>query len=279
VNKFGRHGEPEDYEIWNDHMPLNGPLVAGLAYEIVPRSSPGHSKPTGRRGSADFSGRTRLVNPEPVKKAIEWTPSQKAPLAAVTKPTGDISKQWSAQVVYQAYDAPKKTWNSWFTEEDTEFAIERRARTALGIFGAWRRRSFYRDGNGLRLVMTNSQKEIMMRYSSGPDKEINEIAISESDTIRVILMRLKAKENFHLTDESGRPFRMEDFPFGYVSIAPSQPLQLSHGSALKGKARDPTPRRDRRIAVEVTFGKDKKLTFVRGAHKTYIAILEHAVQS
>jgi hypothetical protein len=33
INKFGREiGEPEDYEIWLEHTPLNGPLVHGLTY-------------------------------------------------------------------------------------------------------------------------------------------------------------------------------------------------------------------------------------------------------
>jgi hypothetical protein len=237
------------------------------------------AKPTGRRGSADFTGRARLINPEPVYRAIEWSPSQKKPLIDSSKNAGEIPKQWSAQVVYQAYDAPERTWNGWFTEDDTEYSVERRARTSLEIVGAWRRRSHFRSEEGLRLVMTNRQKEITMRYSSGPDREIKEMRISESDTIRVILMRLKAKGNMHLTDEAGRLFQMEDCPFGYVSIPADPPLQLLHGSALKGKPRDPTPRVDRRIAVEVTFGKDRKLVFIRGAHRSYVAILENAVES
>jgi ribonuclease HI len=51
VDKFGRHGEPEDYEIWDDQKPLSGPLVPGLAYEIVPRSSPGRQTDRKKRFS------------------------------------------------------------------------------------------------------------------------------------------------------------------------------------------------------------------------------------
>jgi hypothetical protein len=114
--------------------------------------------------------------------------------------------------------------------------------------------------------MTNRQKEITMRYSGEGDREIKDITITETDTVRVILSRLKAKSNFHLADVSGKPFAMEDFPFGYVSAAVNPPLQLLHGSALKGKTRDPTPRKDNRIAVEVRI-KDEKHAFIRGAQQ------------
>jgi hypothetical protein len=43
VDKWGRHGDPEDYVIWNDRAPLRGPLFEGLGYEIVPRSLQGES--------------------------------------------------------------------------------------------------------------------------------------------------------------------------------------------------------------------------------------------
>jgi hypothetical protein len=55
VDKWGRHGEPEDYESWCDQAPLRGPLVEGLLYEIVPRLSPGRTKPSERRTSVDFT--------------------------------------------------------------------------------------------------------------------------------------------------------------------------------------------------------------------------------
>jgi hypothetical protein len=126
-------------------------------------------------------------------------------------------------VIYQANDAPEKEWRSWFTAEDSEYSIERRARTTLGIVGAWRRLSYWRDKAGIRVVMTNRRKEIPMRYSSGTDRAINEILISEADTVKVILLRLKAGSNFHLADVNGKPFGIDDCPFGYVSVAANPP--------------------------------------------------------
>jgi hypothetical protein len=133
--------------------------------------------------------------------------------------------------VYQAHDAPEKEWKSWFTAEDSEYSIEKRARSTLGIHGCWRRSSYWRDADGIRIMMTNRRKEIPMRYSAGADRETKEIPISEDDTPRAILLRLKAASNFYLADADGRPFDMEDWIFGYCSFAVNPPLQLLHGSA------------------------------------------------
>jgi hypothetical protein len=62
---------------------------------------------------------------------------------------------------------------------------------------------------------------------------------------------LKTKSNFHLTDHENHPFGLDDFPFGYVSVAVNPPLKLLHGSAPMGKKREPTPRKDHQMAVEV----------------------------
>jgi hypothetical protein len=56
VDKFGRHGDPEDYEIWCDQSPLRGPLIHGLGYEIVPKSSPGGRSQ--RRGGTQLTLRS-----------------------------------------------------------------------------------------------------------------------------------------------------------------------------------------------------------------------------
>jgi hypothetical protein len=214
IDKFGRHGEPEDYEIWCEQKPLDGPLIHGLAYEIVPRVSPGHFKPADRRNSIDFGleakarARYPTVSPSNPPKPAPCDPLEQLdctppPLIRTADPAREIPPQWKGQVVYQAYDAPEKEWRGWFTEEDTEYAIERRARSVLGIFGPWRRLSYWRDNTGIRMVMTNRQKEITMRYSGDPDREIKEVTITETDTVRVILSRLKAKSNFHLADVTG----------------------------------------------------------------------------
>jgi ribonuclease HI len=225
VDKFGRHGDPEDYEIWNGHTPLERPLIHGLGYEIVPRSSPGRPKPAARRNSADFSVKA-LDGSKPLVqfRSKEWSPR---PLVRTDDPAREVPPQWRAQVIYQESDAPEKEWRGWFTEEDTEYAIERRARTSLGIFGTWRRASYWRDNTGIRIVMTNRRKEISMRCSSGADGEIKEVPISEDDTVKIILLRIKAGSNFHLADNNDKPFGVDDCPFGYVSTAANPPSNYS----------------------------------------------------
>jgi ribonuclease HI len=128
VDKFGRHGDPEDYEIWCDQKLLEGPLIHGLAYEIGPRVSQGHFKPAERRNSIDLG----IVRTPPIKQtAPKGTRAKEAWAPPVVIRTGqpirDIPPQQKSQVVYQAFDAPEKIWTGWFTEEDTEDAIERRA--------------------------------------------------------------------------------------------------------------------------------------------------------
>jgi hypothetical protein len=107
------------------------------------------------------------------------------------------------------------------------------------------------------------------------DSEIKEVPISEDDTVRIILSRIKAKCNFHLTDVNNKPFGMDDYPFGYVSTAAKPPLKLLHGSVPMGKKRDPTPRKDNRMAIEVRFN-DVKAVYARnaqGSPMTYAQIL------
>jgi hypothetical protein len=110
------------------------------------------------------------------------------------------------------------------------------------------------------------------------DSEIKEVPISEDDTVRIILSRIKAKSNFHLTDVNNKPFGMDDYPFGYVSTAANPPLQILHGSALRGKKRDTTPRKDNRIAKEVRF-RDVKAVFARDAIPSYAKALTNATAS
>jgi ribonuclease HI len=170
VDKFGRHGEPEDHEIWEGKKPLDGPLIVSLSYDIVPRVSPGHFKPAERRNSTDFGVEARLRNPATLESkgtgeqkwigrsnARDWRPQPLVPTAE-PNPAREIPPQWRVQIVYQAYDAPEKERRGWFTEEDTEYSIERRARSVLGILGSWRRLSYWRNNEGIRLVMTNRQK-------------------------------------------------------------------------------------------------------------------------
>jgi hypothetical protein len=286
VDKWGRYGDPEDYEIWCDQAPLRGPLIEGLTYEIVPRSSPGRAKPSARRSSIDLGIVPRsepLVSVPPEG----WAPR---PLrddeihssgVSIWRPARPIPQQWQARVVFQSTEAPEKEWRGWFTEEDTEFDVERRAHPSLGIIGTWRRSAFWQDESGLTITMTNRRKEIPLRYSGEGDGEIKSILIGENDTVRVILAALKTKSNFHLTDHENHPFGLDDFPFGYVSVAVNPPLKLLHGSELKGKKREPTPKRDNRMAIEVRFS-DARAVYARntqGSPLSYAKLLSDAVSN
>jgi hypothetical protein len=127
--------------------------------------------------------------------------------------------------------------------------------------------------------MTNRRKEIPMRYSCDPDGEIKEILISEDDSVRIILSRLKAKSNFHLTDHASRHFGADDYTFGYVSTPGNPPLKLLHGSSQMGKKREPTPRKDNRQAIEVTYEGAKSVysRSTEGTPATYARLLADTV--
>jgi predicted metalloprotease len=73
--------------------------------------------------------------------------------------------------------------------------------------------------------MTNRRKEIAMRYSSGEDRAIKEVMISEDDTARAILLRLKAGSNFHLADVNEKSFGADEHLFGYVPVAANPPYK------------------------------------------------------
>jgi hypothetical protein len=109
--------------------------------------------------------------------------------------------------------------------------------------------------------MTNRRREAMMRYCTEHDKEIKEVPISEDDMPASVLLKLNAGSNFHITDDKGRPFAMNDNLVGYCTFEANPPLKLLHGSALTTrKTREPTKKKDNRIVTEIRCG-DEKTTF------------------
>jgi hypothetical protein len=58
--------------------------------------------------------------------------------------------------------------------------------------------------------MTNRRKEVTLRYRTEHDAEIKEVHISENDTPHSVLLKLKAASNFHIADDGGHPFEMDD---------------------------------------------------------------------
>jgi ribonuclease HI len=108
VDKCGAQiGEPEDYEIWHDRRKLEGPIIVGLEYEIIARSTPGHLKPDlmrkVRRSSIDAGiPPVQLIE---VKEKKKYT-DELTPPTTISKAQASASPQFQAQVVYQAQDAP-----------------------------------------------------------------------------------------------------------------------------------------------------------------------------
>jgi hypothetical protein len=142
-----------------------------------------------------------------------------------------------------------------FTDEDTEASIERKARAALGIVGNWRRLLFWRDHDGIRLIMTNKPKEIPFQYTFEEDPEILTTQISWSETPRSLLIRLGKKESHHMLDGEGQEFPANDNLFTYASLGTAEPVKIVHGlNRVSGKKRVPMKLRDNRERIEVRFG-------------------------
>jgi hypothetical protein len=127
--------------------------------------------------------------------------------------------------------------------------------------------------------MTNRRKEILLRYCTERDRTIKEVPISEDDTPQSVLLKLKAESNFHLTDEGGHPFAMDDWLFGYCSFAANPTLKLLHGSALMArKTRTKSVKKDNRIATELRF-RDEKAVFARGVQPSYAKATADAISN
>jgi hypothetical protein len=138
-----------------------------------------------------------------------------------------------ATVTYQATDAPEKEWRRWYSDEDTEDTLEGRARRVPGIVGSWRRLSFWRDHEAVRIVMTNKRKEVTLRYSFENKAEVHEMLIGENDTPPQATLKAGKQGNFYVVDDKGVPFAKDDSLFGYATFPGSLPVQILHRSALK----------------------------------------------
>jgi hypothetical protein len=116
---------------------------------------------------------------------------------------------------------------------------------------------FWRDHEGVRIVMTNRRKEAVLRYQIGDEPEVLEMKVSEIDTPPQIILRSGKQGNFHVADQSGTPFAKDDNIFGYATNEINPPVKILHGSALRTrKPRLPTPKKDGRMKVETRFGGD-----------------------
>jgi hypothetical protein len=121
--------------------------------------------------------------------------------------------------------------------------------------------------------MTNTRRKVMIRYHTELDATIKEILISEDDTPKSVLLKLKAQPNFFIADEGRHPFGNEDSMFGYCTFVANPPVQLLHQSALiSRKARVQTPKKDHRFAIELRCG-DEKTVSARGILLTYAKAL------
>jgi hypothetical protein len=162
----------------------------------------------------------------------------------------DIPAHYRASVTYQASDASEKEWRGWYTDDDTEDSLEKRTRTILGILGSWRRLSFWRDHEGVRIVMTNKRKEVELRYKTNENPEVKEMVIYEEDTPQSVIERSGRKGNVFVVDSMGNPFGKTDGLFRYATGREAPPVTIMHGSGMSTmKNRNPTVNKDNRIGI------------------------------
>jgi hypothetical protein len=241
------------------------------------RRTPGFIMPSElqaqRRTSIDLGGKG-----EPLAKKL--TKTQEAPTGvASTQGTrtkkevkGDIPPHLRAYVTFQDQNQPEREWKGWYTEEDTEESIARRAQSALRILGNWRRLSYWRDHEGIKIVLTNRRKEVGLRYSLDDEPEIKEVVIYEDDTPGSVMSRPGKRDNYYVVDMNDKPFDRTDSLFGYATLKGAQPVRVKHRAKMSTMK---TPRKDNREKVEVRFG-DEKLEFERGVYKTHQWLVDEA---
>jgi hypothetical protein len=169
-----------------------------------------------------------------------------------------------AYVTFQDRSQPEKEWRCWFTDDDAEDSIERKARNALGIVGNRRRLAYWSDHEGIRLVMTNKRKEIELRNLLDEETEVHEISVCWEESPTSLLTKLGKRDNYFVVDANDKPFAVTDNLFTFATTKGVQPVRIKHGLKMTTlKTRVQLPLKDNREKVEIRFG-DEKLEFEKG---------------
>jgi hypothetical protein len=131
----------------------------------------------------------------------------------------------------------------------------RRLHRSSGILGNWRCLSFWRDHEGIRLVTTNSRKEVGLRFSVHDETEAQEIPICFDESPTSLLIRLGKTDNYFGVDANDIRFELTDNIFAYATMNVVQPVRIKHRAKMSSmKARVQLPLRDNREKIEIRFG-------------------------
>jgi hypothetical protein len=123
-----------------------------------------------------------------------------------------------ALITYQATDAPENIWRGWYSDDDTEDTLEGRPRRVLGIVGSWHGLSFWRDHEGIRIVMASKRKEVFLRYRIGDEVEVQEMLVGENEMPAQVILKARKQGSFYVTDLNDILFAKEDGLFGYATF-------------------------------------------------------------
>jgi ribonuclease HI len=272
----GDFGAPEDHEIWHRRKVLSKELVTGEQYEIIAKRTPGKNIPIDisrqRRNSIDLSKEPEAPL-QAVPKALKYTPEK---AEQRPKSLGTIPPDWSAQVTFQLDGQPDFTWEGWFNKDDTEESILLRAKKEKNVRDAVRRRSFWADKEGIRLVVTNKRKTIPLKYTVEDVAEPEEVEISVSETPRSLLDRLRYTKNSSVIDDTGRRFHQADSLFTFGIANPEAKVNIRQGISLKAtKERPRSAVEDKRVAIAVQFG-DREVVLARKQISSHLDAYESA---
>jgi hypothetical protein len=200
---------------------IGAPFIEGEQYEIISRRTPGFVLPSEiraqRRSSIDFGKNDEKPALPPSGKVCEAPQVAPPPRKSEEEAEGDVPPHMRVSVTFQDQSGEPKEWRGWQVDDDTEDSIERKARNALGILGSWRRLSFWRDHEGIRLVMTNSGKEVESRYQLDGETEVREIRIGYNESPTSFLTKIEKKDDFHILDAGGQEFQVTNNLFAYAT--------------------------------------------------------------
>jgi hypothetical protein len=154
---------------------------------------------TQRKSSIDFGEKAALSLRGKARQAPHVAPPPSKKRSEEEAERG-VPPHVRAYITFQSEGLPVKEWITWFADVDTERSIERRARNVLDVLGCWRRLAYWRDQEGIRLVMTNSRKETELKYYLDDGTEVSEIKINEEDTPQTVTAKVGKKDNYFVVD-------------------------------------------------------------------------------
>jgi hypothetical protein len=154
--------------------------------------------------------------------------------------------------------------------EETEERIIQRAQRESRVAGSIRRVSFWADDEGIRIVMTNKRREVMMRYTENDNPGILAVMM------RKVMDRLGRKTGRYLVDTVGRRFPDNDALYTYFSQPGCYPIRMVQGFHLDNTTTRAVSKPEDKIErIEVHFG-DVKQKYERHEWRSYVPMVARA---